>query len=127
MSWPVAGTLMIEPTESEDRRELKRFCDAIISIQGEIRAIGTGESDRTDNPLHNDPHTVASLLTADWSHPYTRGSAAYPDEASRHHKYWPPVGRIDNVYRTKTSYAPATSWRLMRMPELSPIFPPSNK
>ncbi|MES2470524.1 MAG: aminomethyl-transferring glycine dehydrogenase [Verrucomicrobiota bacterium] len=101
MSWPVAGTLMIEPTESEDRRELDRFCDAFISIHGEIRAIETGESDRTDNPLHNAPHTAASLLAADWPHPYTRESAAYPDEASRHHKYWPPVGRIDNVYGDK--------------------------
>ena len=101
MSWPVAGTLMIEPTESEDRRELDRFCDAFISIHGEIRAIETGESDRTDNPLHNAPHTAASLLAADWSHPYSRESAAYPDAASRHHKYWPPTGRIDNVYGDK--------------------------
>ena len=101
MSWPVAGTLMIEPTESEDRRELDRFCDAFISIHGEIRAIETGESDRTDNPLHNAPHTAASLLAANWSHPYTRESAAYPDAASRHHKYWPPTGRIDNVYGDK--------------------------
>jgi glycine dehydrogenase len=101
MSWPVAGTLMIEPTESEDRRELDRFCDAFISIHGEIRAIETGESDRTDNPLHNAPHTAACLLAADWSHPYTRGSAAYPSPATRHHKYWPPTGRIDNVYGDK--------------------------
>ena len=101
MSWPVAGTLMIEPTESEDRRELDRFCDAFISIHGEIRAIETGESDRTDNPLHNAPHTAASLLAADWSHPYTRESAAYPGESSRNRKYWPPVGRIDNVYGDK--------------------------
>jgi glycine dehydrogenase len=101
MSWPVAGTLMIEPTESEDRRELDRFCDAFISIHGEIRAIETGESDRTDNPLRNAPHTAASLLAADWTHPYTRESAAYPDAATRHHKYWPPTGRIDNVYGDK--------------------------
>ena len=101
MSWPVAGTLMIEPTESEDRRELDRFCDAFISIHGEIRAIETGESDRTNNPLRNAPHTAASLLAADWPHPYTRESAAYPDPASRHHKYWPPVARIDNVHGDK--------------------------
>ena len=101
MSWPVAGTLMIEPTESEDRRELDRFCDAFISIHGEIRAIETGESDRTDNPLHNAPHTAASLLSDSWSHPYTRESAAYPSPATRHHKYWPPTGRIDNVYGDK--------------------------
>ena len=68
---------------------------------GEIRAIETGESDRTDNPLHNAPHTAASLLATDWPHPYTRESAAYPDPASRHHKYWPPTGRIDNVYGDK--------------------------
>ncbi len=101
MSWPVAGTLMIEPTESEDRRELDRFCDAFLSIHGEIRAIETGESDRSDNPLLNAPHTAASLLDANWSHPYTRESAAYPDPASRHHKYWPPVARVDNVYGDK--------------------------
>ena len=101
MSWPVAGTLMIEPTESEDRREPDRFCDAFISNHGEIRAIETGESDRLDNPLHNAPHNAASLLTDSWSHPYTRESAAYPDPASRHHKDWPPVARIDNVHGDK--------------------------
>ena len=101
MSWPVAGTLMIEPTESEDRREPDRLCDAFISNHGEIRAIETGESDRLDNPLHNAPHNAASLLTDSWSHPYTRESAAYPDPASRHHKDWPPVARIDNVHGDK--------------------------
>ncbi|MES2708680.1 MAG: aminomethyl-transferring glycine dehydrogenase [Verrucomicrobiota bacterium] len=101
MSWPVAGTLMIEPTESESRRELDRFCDAMISIHGEIRAIETGEADREDNVLTHAPHTAAVLLAADWPHAYTRESAAFPDEASRRAKYWPPVSRIDNVYGDK--------------------------
>ncbi|RYD27750.1 MAG: glycine dehydrogenase (aminomethyl-transferring), partial [Verrucomicrobiaceae bacterium] len=101
MSWPVAGTLMIEPTESESRRELDRFCDAMISIHGEIRAIETGESDREDNVLTHAPHTAVMLLAAEWTHAYTRESAAYPDEASRRSKYWPPVSRIDNVYGDK--------------------------
>jgi glycine dehydrogenase len=92
---------MIRPTESEDRTEPDRFCDAFISIRGEFRAIETGESDRLDNPLHNAPHTAASLLTADWSHPCTRESAAYPSPATRHHNYWPPTGRIDNVHGDK--------------------------
>ncbi len=97
MSWPIAGTLMIDHTESDDRRELDRFRDAFISIHGEIRAIETGKSDRLDSA----PHTAASFLAADWSHSYTRESAAYPDPASRQHKYWPPVARIDNVHADK--------------------------
>jgi glycine dehydrogenase len=101
MSWPVAGTLMIEPTESESRAELDRFCDALISIHGEITAVQNGQLDRESNPLRHAPHTAACLLTGDWSRPYTREQAAYPDKASRHHKYWPPVGRVDNVHGDK--------------------------
>ncbi len=98
MSWPVAGTLMIEPTESESRRELDRFCDAMISIHGEIRAIETGESDRADNPLKNAPHTARMVCGAEWNHPYSRETAAFPCEATRQHKFWPHVGRVDNVH-----------------------------
>jgi len=101
MSWPVAGTLMIEPTESESRAELDRFCDALISIHGEISAIQNGQLDRDSNPLRHAPHTAACLLTGEWTRPYSREQAAYPDQASRHHKYWPPVGRVDNVHGDK--------------------------
>ena len=98
MSFPVPGTLMIEPTESESKAELDRFVDAMIAIRAEIRAVEEGRADRDDNLLKNAPHTAASLLAADWAHPYTREQAAYPLPALRQDKYWPPVGRADNVY-----------------------------
>ncbi len=98
MSFPVAGTLMVEPTESEPLEELDRFCDAMIKIHGEIMAIQNGIIDEDDNPLKNAPHTCASLLTSDWQHAYSREQAAYPVATLRQNKYWPPVGRIDNVY-----------------------------
>lgn len=98
MSFPVAGTLMIEPTESEPLEELDRFCDAMIKIHGEIMAVQKGDIDELDNPLKNAPHTCESLLADDWRHAYSRGQAAYPVATLRAHKYWPPVGRIDNVY-----------------------------
>jgi glycine dehydrogenase len=98
MSFPVAGTLMIEPTESESKGELDRFIDAMIAIRDEIRAIETGARDRTDNPLKNAPHTAATLLAAQWTHGYSREQAAYPMPALKQTKYWPPVGRADNVH-----------------------------
>jgi glycine dehydrogenase len=98
MSFPVAGTLMVEPTESEDRAELDRFCDAMIAIRQEIAKVASGESDATDNPLKNAPHTAAMLLAADWAHPYEREHAAYPVPGDRRGKYWPPVRRIDQAY-----------------------------
>jgi glycine dehydrogenase len=98
MSWPVPGTLMIEPTESESRAELDRFCDAMIAIREEIRTIEQGKGSKTDNVLKNAPHTVAALLAADWKHPYTREEAAYPAPWVKAHKFWPFVGRIDNPY-----------------------------
>ena len=98
MSWPVPGTMMIEPTESESKAELDRFCDAMISIYGEIRAVETGEADREDNALKKAPHTAQDLLAESWNRSYSRESAAYPAPWTRVHKYWPPVGRIDNVY-----------------------------
>ncbi|NCO76437.1 MAG: aminomethyl-transferring glycine dehydrogenase [Cyanobacteria bacterium] len=98
MSWPVGGTMMIEPTESESLPELDRFCDAMISIREEIRAIETGSMNQDDNLLKNAPHTAFSLLSSDWSHPYSRESAAYPDTYTQQSKFWPTVGRIDNAY-----------------------------
>jgi glycine dehydrogenase len=100
MSWPVAGTLMIEPTESESLAELDRFCEAMISIHGEIQAVIRGESDRENNALKHAPHTAEVLLSEKWDRPYSREQAAYPVARLREPgaKYWPPVGRIDNVY-----------------------------
>jgi len=98
MSWPVPGTMMIEPTESESKAELDRFCDAMIAIHGEIRAIETGEADKEDNALKRAPHTVQELLAEKWERGYSRQSAAYPADWTREHKFWPPVGRIDNAY-----------------------------
>ncbi|MCE2914366.1 MAG: aminomethyl-transferring glycine dehydrogenase [Rubrivivax sp.] len=98
LSFPVAGTLMIEPTESEPKVELDRFCDAMIAIRGEIARIEAGEWPQDDNPLKNAPHTAASLLSGDWSHPYSREQAAYPVASLKRQKYWSPVGRVDNVY-----------------------------
>ncbi len=98
MSFPVAGTLMVEPTESEDLAELDRFCAAMISIAGEIEKVASGEYDSRDNPLKNAPHTASMLLADDWKHPYQREYAAYPVPGDRRFKYWPPVRRIDGAY-----------------------------
>ena len=98
MSWPVAGTLMIEPTESETQAEIDRFCDAMIAIRAEIAAIAAGDADRRDNPLKNAPHTVAELTAATWQHSYSREQAAFPLPWLAVSKYWPPVKRVDNVY-----------------------------
>jgi glycine dehydrogenase len=103
MSFPVAGTLMIEPTESEDLAELDRFCDAMIPIGEEIARVAAGEYDRQDNPLSNAPHTASMLAAPDWKHPYEREEAAYPRAGyphahDRRGKYWPPVRRVDSAY-----------------------------
>ena len=97
MSWPVAGTLMVEPTESEPKAELDRFCDAMLSIRDEVREIEDGKMDRENNPLKNSPHTVADLI-GEWDRPYTRQQACYPAGAFKEDKYWPPVNRVDNAY-----------------------------
>ncbi len=97
MSFPVAGTLMIEPTESESKQELDRFCDAMIAIREEIRALEAGTLDPQDNPLKNAPHT-ARELAGEWTHPYSREQAVFPLATLVDGKYWPPVARIDNVY-----------------------------
>ncbi|MGI5158192.1 aminomethyl-transferring glycine dehydrogenase [Microbispora sp. CA-102843] len=98
MSFPVAGTLMIEPTESEDLAELDRFADAMIAIRGEIAKVASGEYDKTDNPLRNAPHTAECLTADEWAHPYARAVAAYPVPGLRDDKYWSPVRRIDQAY-----------------------------
>ncbi|MDK3073222.1 aminomethyl-transferring glycine dehydrogenase [Sedimentitalea sp. JM2-8] len=97
MSWPVAGTLMIEPTESETKAELDRFCDAMLAIREEIRDIEEGRFDKDNNPLKNAPHTMEDLVR-DWDRPYTREQGCFPPGAFRVDKYWPPVNRVDNVY-----------------------------
>lgn len=101
MSWPVAGTLMIEPTESESRQELDRFIDALISIREEIREIEDGKMDRENNPLKMAPHSYFELLSDKWNHPYGREKAAFPRPWVREHKFWVPVSRVDNVYGDK--------------------------
>src|SRR5678815_357750 len=98
VSFPVAGTLMVEPTESEDQAELDRFCDAMIAIRREIEAVVSGKADRADNVLKNAPHTAEAIAAADWSHPYSREEAAFPLPFVRANKFWPSVGRIDNPY-----------------------------
>jgi glycine dehydrogenase len=98
MSWPVAGTLMIEPTESESLAELDRFCDAMIAIRAEIASVAAGTLDREDNPLKHAPHTAREVMADTWTHTYTREQAAFPLPFVATAKYWPPVKRVDNVY-----------------------------
>jgi glycine dehydrogenase len=98
LSWPVAGTLMVEPTESESKAELDRFCDAMIAIHAEMTAIETGQADPQNNLLKNAPHTADMVATDSWNRPYAREQAAFPVPALREHKFWPAVGRVDNVF-----------------------------
>ena len=98
MSFPVAGTIMIEPTESEDKAELDRFCDALIAIHEEIKAIENGELDKTDNPLKNAPHTQKVICADEWNHKYTRQQAAFPLYYVQHNKFWPTVARVNNTH-----------------------------
>ena len=98
MSFPVAGTLMVEPTESEPKGELDRFVDAMIAIREEIRAVEQGRADRGDNPLKHAPHTASAVCADEWRHAYGREQAAFPMPGLRAAKYWPPVGRVDNVH-----------------------------
>jgi glycine dehydrogenase len=98
VSFPVAGTLMIEPTESESKAELDRFCDALIAIREEIRAIELGTADRQDNPLKNAPHTLERVLSSDWNHAYTREEAAFPAPWIHEWKFWPSVGRVESAF-----------------------------
>ena len=98
VSFPVPGTLMVEPTESEAKDELDRFCDAMIAIRREIQAVIDGKSDPKDNALKNAPHTAAAVAADEWPHSYSREEAAYPLPFVRAAKFWPSVGRIDNAY-----------------------------
>ena len=104
MSWPVAGTMMIEPTESESLVEINRFCSTLHKIKEEIDKIQTGVYDKTDNPLKNAPHTHVELVSNKWDHKYEREEAAYPSEFLKTTKYWPPVARVDNVYGDKNLF-----------------------
>jgi glycine dehydrogenase len=98
VSWPVAGTMMVEPTESESKAELDRFCDAMISIHAEIEAVASGKADRQNNVLKNAPHTAQQVISDKWDRPYPREQAAYPAPWTREHKFWPAIARIDSVY-----------------------------
>jgi len=104
MSFPVAGTLMVEPTESESLYELDRFCDALIAIKQEIDAVQSGALDAKDNPLANAPHTLEDVAGSSWEHAYSREQAAYPVASLRRYKYWPPVNRVDNVFGDRNLY-----------------------
>ena len=104
LSFPVAGTLMVEPTESESLHELDRFCDAMIQIREEIRAIEDGRMDREDNPLKHAPHTATQVAAEEWTHAYPRELAAFPLPVLRQQKYWPPVARVDNVHGDKNVF-----------------------
>jgi glycine dehydrogenase len=98
VSFPVAGTLMVEPTESESKEELDRFCEALIAIREEIREVETGEADREQNLLKYAPHPLTDLLSEGWDRPYSRERAGFPSPATREHKIWPPVSRVDGAY-----------------------------
>ena len=109
MSWPVGGTMMIEPTESESLSEINRFCSALQKIKQEIDKVQSGDYDKIDNPLKNAPHTHVELSSNTWSHKYEREEAAYPSEILKTVKYWPPVGRVDNVYGDKNLFCTCPS------------------
>lgn len=114
MSFPVPGTLMIEPTESESLAEIDRFCEAMLSIREEIRAVDSGQIDPDDNPLKNAPHTMQDLA-GEWGKAYSRNQAAYPVKGLRLDKFWPPVSRIDNVYGDRNlicSCPPPEAWEM---------------
>ena len=109
MSWPVPGTMMIEPTESESLQELDRFCDGLIKIKEEIDKIKSGDFDKNDNPIKNAPHTDLELASNKWEHKYSREEAAYPSNFLRSSKFWPPVARVDNVYGDKNLFCTCPS------------------
>ena len=98
LSFPVAGTLMVEPTESEPKRELDRFCEAMVRIRAEISRIVEGAIDPKDNPLKNAPHTADQIASDNWNRPYTREAAAFPAKSLHDYKFWPHVARVDNVF-----------------------------
>ena len=123
MSFPVAGTLMIEPTESESKAELDRLCDALIAIRGEIQAIAEGRLDRADNPLKHAPHPASVVCADDWPHAYSRELAAFPTRWTREHKFWPAVARVDNGYGDRhlvCTCPPVEDWADVLVPQASP-------
>ena len=109
MSWPVPGTMMIEPTESESLSEINRFCDSLIKIKEEIDKVKNRQFDKIDNPLKNAPHTHIELTANEWKHKYDRETAAYPSATLKSYKYWPPVARVDNVYGDKNLFCSCPS------------------
>jgi glycine dehydrogenase len=111
VSWPVAGTLMVEPTESESKAELDRFCEALSMIREEVRKIARGEFDETNNPLKQSPHTVQVVMSDSWDRPYTRETAAFPAAWTRESKFWPAVGRIDGVYGDRNLFCSCDALR----------------
>src|SRR3546814_11221197 len=115
MSFPVAGTLMIEPTESESKEELDRFCDAMICIREEIRAVENGSLDKDDNPLKNAPHTAAEIV-GDWTHTYSREQAEHPEASFIEGKSWPPVGRVDSAFGHRNPASVRADWRQRECP-----------
>ncbi|RVT98347.1 glycine dehydrogenase (aminomethyl-transferring) [Mucilaginibacter limnophilus] len=125
VSFPVAGTVMIEPTESEPKHELDRFCDAMIAIRNEIKDVESGVSDKTDNPLKNAPHTAAVVTGNDWEHPYTRQKAAFPLPYVAAYKFWPSVGRVNDTYGDRTlicSCPPLTEYEFEESEVTTPEF-----
>jgi glycine dehydrogenase len=120
MSFPVPGTLMVEPTESEPLAELDRFVDAMIAIRAEIRAVEEGRMDRDDNALKHAPHTAEAVSADVWTHGYSRQSAAYPTAAQRTVKYWPPVSRVDNVYGDRNLFCSCIPLADAGIPEVAP-------
>jgi len=110
VSFPVAGTLMVEPTESESKEELDRFCDALLSIRAEIQEIEDGKADKTDNLLKNAPHTMQAVISDDWSHQYARERAAFPTAETRDHKSWPTVGRVEGAYGDRHFICTCQAW-----------------
>jgi glycine dehydrogenase len=109
VSWPVAGTLMVEPTESESKAELDRFCEALSMIRQEIRDISSGKSDRVNNPLKNAPHTAQAIAGESWDRPYSRDQAVFPASWTKESKFWPAVGRIDGVYGDRNLFCSCDS------------------
>ena len=110
MSFPVVGTLMVEPTESESRRELDRFCDAMVAIRNEIRAVETGAVTHEESPLSHAPHTAREVTADDWDRAYSRHEAAFPAPWLFEHKYWPTVGRIDNAAGDRNLICTCDAW-----------------
>jgi glycine dehydrogenase len=115
MSWPVAGTLMVEPTESEPLKELDRFIEAMIMIRQEIQNVEDGLYSLQNSPLHNAPHNAQCLMKTDWDLPYSREQAAFPTEATRDVKYWPPVRRVDNAFGDRKLVCSCMAWSPMEL------------